>query len=93
MKNILMHLEGKMLLYKRCLIKIIFLKLKLFSKFYGIQDIDLYYFSKTNLKTAKSRKPSKIKVLIDAYLWDRRSHADGETESKKGEFGVKLVIL
>jgi Transposase DDE domain len=32
MKNILMHLEDKMLLYRRCLIETIFSKLKLFSK-------------------------------------------------------------
>ena len=44
-------------------------------------------------KKADSQKPSKIKGSGHAHLRDRRSHAGGETESKKGEFEVKLVIL
>ncbi len=46
----------------------------------------LHFLSKTNLKTEKLQKPSKIKGLIDAYLDDRRSHV---TEKRR----VKREIL
>ena len=57
---------------------------------YSHSEHSATHFSKTNLKTAKPIKTSKIKGLIDAHLHGRRSHV---TENKKGDFGVFLVIL